>query len=136
MARDLAGCVVVEEVLFYYCHRLLHHPALYRHFHKVHHEFTAPMGVAAGYAHPLEHLILNAIPLILGPLVMRAHLFTLWVWIFIAVATIVADHSGYSFPFFAPSVVRHDFHHLRFNSNFGALGLLDWLHGTDAGSAA
>lgn len=37
--------------------RLFHHPTLYKRFHKQHHEWTAPIGVVATYAHPLEHLV-------------------------------------------------------------------------------
>lgn len=38
-------------------HRLFHHPSLYKKFHKQHHEWTAPIGVVATYAHPLEHMV-------------------------------------------------------------------------------
>ncbi|WAQ99648.1 FXDC2-like protein [Mya arenaria] len=37
----------VEEFCFYYSHRLLHHPRLYKHIHKLHHEWTAPIGIVA-----------------------------------------------------------------------------------------
>ncbi|KAK7496481.1 hypothetical protein BaRGS_00012403, partial [Batillaria attramentaria] len=39
-------------------------------------------------------------------------------------------HSGYHFPGF-PSPEFHDFHHLKFNTNYGSLGIMDRLHGTD-----
>ena len=37
--------------------RLFHTPALYKHIHKKHHEWIAPISIAASYAHPLEHLV-------------------------------------------------------------------------------
>ncbi|KAJ9073983.1 hypothetical protein DSO57_1010962 [Entomophthora muscae] len=46
LLRDVIICVLVEEVLFYYFHRLFHHPALYATFHKKHHEFTAPISMS------------------------------------------------------------------------------------------
>lgn len=39
--------------------RLLHHPYLYKHVHKLHHEWTAPIGIVAIYAHPVEYLTSN-----------------------------------------------------------------------------
>jgi sterol desaturase/sphingolipid hydroxylase (fatty acid hydroxylase superfamily) len=43
-----------EEVGFYYSHRLLHTPWLYRAVHSKHHDFHAPTALATIYAHPLE----------------------------------------------------------------------------------
>uniref|UniRef100_A0A8C5P805 Fatty acid hydroxylase domain-containing protein n=1 Tax=Leptobrachium leishanense TaxID=445787 RepID=A0A8C5P805_9ANUR len=54
---ELTVFVLVEEILFYYSHRLFHHPIIYKHVHKKHHEWTAPVGVVSLYAHPLEHIV-------------------------------------------------------------------------------
>jgi len=39
MFLQIAFCIIVEEVLFYYSHRMLHHPRFYAKVHKIHHEF-------------------------------------------------------------------------------------------------
>ncbi|XP_059149558.1 fatty acid hydroxylase domain-containing protein 2-like [Physella acuta] len=126
----LIAFVLVEEIGFYYSHRLLHHPRLYKHIHKKHHEWTAPVGVVSIYAHPVEHIFANLLPPGLGPILMGSHLSTAWLFWGIAIVSTTVDHGGYRFPIFL-SPDFHDFHHFKFNVNYGVLGILDRLHGTD-----
>lgn len=46
LAKESIGFLVIEELGFYYGHRLFHHPRLYKRFHKQHHLYTAPIGIA------------------------------------------------------------------------------------------
>jgi sterol desaturase/sphingolipid hydroxylase (fatty acid hydroxylase superfamily) len=57
--RCFTTLLLVHELCFYYSHRLLHHPSIYPRVHKKHHEFTAPIALAAAYAHPIEHIVSN-----------------------------------------------------------------------------
>ncbi|TKS83132.1 Fatty acid hydroxylase domain-containing protein 2 [Collichthys lucidus] len=127
---ELAVCAIVEEVMFYYSHRLFHHPSLYKHYHKQHHEWTAPIGVVAIYAHPLEHVFSNTLPVMAGPIILGSHLSTTTLWYCLALVSTSISHCGYHLPFL-PSPEFHDFHHLKFNQCFGVFGVLDRLHGTD-----
>ncbi|XP_025056787.1 fatty acid hydroxylase domain-containing protein 2 [Alligator sinensis] len=121
---------LVEEILFYYSHRLFHHPLLYKHIHKKHHEWTAPVSVVALYSHPVEHLLSNTLPVLFGPILLRSHITSTMLWVCIALAVTSISHCGYHLPFL-PSPEFHDFHHLKFNQCYGVVGILDYLHGTD-----
>ncbi|XP_062513885.1 fatty acid hydroxylase domain-containing protein 2-like [Corticium candelabrum] len=123
--------LLIEEVGFYYSHRLLHHPLLYKSIHKVHHQWQAPLCIVGLYCHPVENLVSNAMPIMAGPLIMGSHLSTFWFWMAMAALNTLVSHCGYHLPFLF-SNESHDYHHAKFNQNFGVLGILDYLHGTDA----
>lgn len=118
----------LREALFYYSHRLLHYPPLYRRIHKRHHQFTAPIALAAQYAHPIEQIVANALPITLPPQILGSHVVTFWVFLAYELANTAAVHSGYDFGGLAK---MHDLHHEKFNLNYGSVGLLDWVHGTN-----
>uniref|UniRef100_A0A1B0DB15 Uncharacterized protein n=1 Tax=Phlebotomus papatasi TaxID=29031 RepID=A0A1B0DB15_PHLPP len=109
---ELAVCILVEEVGFYYSHRFLHSKHIYKFIHKQHHEWTAPISVTAIYCHPIEHIFSNVLPPFLGVLIMGSHVATAWLWFSLAILSTLNAHSGYHLPFF-PSPEAHDFHHLK-----------------------
>ncbi|KAI8833990.1 hypothetical protein BJ741DRAFT_610698 [Chytriomyces cf. hyalinus JEL632] len=128
--RDLAFCLIFREITFYAGHVLLHHPSIYKYVHKIHHEFTAPMAMASTYAHPLEHIACNILPVALGPILFQSHILVAAFFIFNVAIQSACVHSGYMIPLF-DSALSHDFHHMKFNSCFGTtLGLCDWVFGT------
>ena len=91
--------ITCEEVGFYYTHRILHHRALYARFHKMHHEWKAPIALAAAYCHPVELIINNVLPLFLGPIIARAHIVTTYLWFAFAIWRTELGHCGYRFWF-------------------------------------
>lgn len=80
--------------------------------HKIHHEWTAPVGIACIYCHPLEHMVVNLLPVVAGPLLAGSHVTVAWVWLAMAITTTTITHSGYHFPFLLSSE-RHDYHHAK-----------------------
>jgi methylsterol monooxygenase len=108
----LIVCILVDEIGFYYSHRLLHYKFLYKHIHKKHHVWQSPIAITATYCHPLEHLFGNLLPAAGGPILMQSHISVMWLWLTLVTLTTLTTHSGYHLPF-CHSSEFHDFHHLK-----------------------
>lgn len=85
---------LVEDYTNYWIHRLMHGKWGYEKIHYVHHEFTAPIGFAAPYAHWAEVLLLG-IPSFAGPAIVPCHMITFWLWIALRQLEAIETHSGY-----------------------------------------
>ncbi|XP_006851841.2 methylsterol monooxygenase 1-1 [Amborella trichopoda] len=146
MWEILAQLVVyflIEDYGNYWMHRALHGKWGYEKIHRVHHEFTAPIGFAAPYAHWAEVLILG-IPSFVGPALVPCHMVTLWLWIALRQIEAIDTHSGYEFPWsltkfipFYGGAEHHDYHHFvggQSQSNFASVfTYCDYIYGTDKG---
>jgi len=132
--------MICEDTMFYWSHRMLHHPAIYKHIHKKHHEFKTTIGIASEYAHTVEWFVSNLMPFMMGPLLIGPHMVTLWIWMFIRVVETVEAHSGCTVPFspfnflpFQGGAERHDYHHMYNVGSFGSFfNYWDKIMGTDA----
>eukprot|EP01006_Ploeotia_vitrea_P041701 TRINITY_DN66564_c12_g3_i1.p2 TRINITY_DN66564_c12_g3~~TRINITY_DN66564_c12_g3_i1.p2 ORF type:complete len:196 (+),score=87.46 TRINITY_DN66564_c12_g3_i1:131-718(+) len=129
----MAFNVVMNEVWFYFGH-LAFHKYGYK-YHKVHHEFKAPVALVAAYAHPLETLLVNLLSVTAGLMLVNAHILLVWLYLVVGTMTAQTHHCGYRFPWTLPwddEPDFHDFHHEKFEVNYGLLGWLDRLFNTDA----
>jgi len=122
--------MLCEDFLFYWIHRILHHPKLYPHIHKKHHEYTVSVSIAAEYAHPIEFILGNIIPSIAGYKILgtQVHICTVVMWNIIRIAETLDGHCGYEFswsPFrllpFSGSANYHNFHHYQNTGNYCSL---------------
>ncbi|KAB1998852.1 hypothetical protein ES319_D12G118300v1 [Gossypium barbadense] len=134
---------LVEDYTNYWIHRFLHSEWGYEKIHYMHHEYNAPIGFAAPYAHWAEILILG-IPTFLGPAMVPCHMTTLWLWSSLRQVEAIETHSGYNFPWSPTKLIPyyggpeyHDFHHFvgrQCQSNFASIfTYCDYLYGTDKG---
>ncbi|PVF99385.1 hypothetical protein CPB86DRAFT_783753 [Serendipita vermifera] len=143
-ALQVAGFFVFEDFYHFVAHQALHYGPLYRHIHKLHHKYSAPFGLAAEYAHPLETLIL-ALGTLLGPILWTIysggnfHISTMYVWVTLRLFQAIDAHSGYDFPWSLQHILpfwsgadHHDFHHMAFTNNYStSFRWWDHLFGTD-----
>lgn len=117
---QLYFCIFVEDIVFTFSHRMLHTKYLYKHIHKLHHTYTQSVGICAEYAHPIEFIFGNVLPLGIPCMMLgrRMHWFT-----FMAIGTqriigTTIGHCGYNIPCdpsemfpFRTNVTYHDYHH-------------------------
>lgn len=98
---------------------------------QIHHEFTAPVAMAAYYAHPIEHMVLNVLPVMVAAKLVCTHVLTFFVFLSVVLFTSCTGHSGYDF--FGRMAQHHDKHHELRVKNFGTImTLFDRLHSTYA----
>jgi lathosterol oxidase len=126
--------IFLHDTYFYWTHRAMHHPKIYRSFHKVHHQSTNPSPWAAFAFHPLEGVVEAGI--IFPIIFLIPHHFSA-VFAFLIFMTVynVYGHLGYEiFPKgfnknrigkWLNTSVSHNAHHAQFNGNFG-LYFLFW----------
>ena len=119
---------LLHDTYFYWAHRLMHHPKIYRHVHLVHHKSTSPSPWAAYSFHPFEAMIEAGI-FWLFVLVMPLHPLALFSFLLYMITRNVLGHLGIElFPkwflrtkwlSWHTTTTHHDLHHKNFNSNYG-----------------
>jgi methylsterol monooxygenase len=143
MAFQIAIFFVLEDAWHYWMHRALHWGPFYKHIHKIHHQYSAPFGLAAEYASPIEVLFLGlgtvGAPLLWTAITGDMHILTMYLWIVFRLFQAIDAHSGYEFPFslhnflpFWAGADYHDVHHEKFVGNYASsFRWWDWLLDTD-----
>jgi len=148
MAYQIAIFFILEDTWHYWYHRALHWGPLYKNIHKIHHQYSAPFGLAAEYASPIEVMILGlgtvGTPILWCAITGDLHILTMYVWIILRLFQAIDAHSGYEFPWslhhflpFWAGADHHDTHHERFIGNYSSsFRWWDHLLDTESGPEA
>jgi methylsterol monooxygenase len=149
MAMQISVFFVMEDAWHYWTHRAMHEsPFLYKKIHKIHHQYSAPFGLAAEYASPIEVMMLG-LGTVLSPIVWCAvtgdlHILTMYLWIVFRLFQAIDAHSGYEFPWslhhflpFWAGAEHHDVHHEKFVGNYASsFRWWDYWFCTESGTEA
>ena len=116
------------DAYFYWTHRFMHHPKIYRWVHKTHHKSTDPSPLTIFAFHPLENLI-EFLPFLVLPMIVPIFWPILFLWQTLDLLNNLLAHLGYEIypknwvriPFlkFKTASTHHNLHHEKFNGNYG-----------------
>jgi sterol desaturase/sphingolipid hydroxylase (fatty acid hydroxylase superfamily) len=133
--------IVIHDAYFYWTHRTMHHPRLYRWMHRTHHLSTDPTPWAAYAFSPAEAFVQAGIaPVIIFTLPVHPTAFALFmIW---QISFNVVGHNGYEiYPrwflrtplgYVLNSPTHHALHHEKFRGNYSLyFNVWDRLMGTN-----
>jgi methylsterol monooxygenase/4-alpha-methyl-delta7-sterol-4alpha-methyl oxidase len=124
--------IFLDDFLYYWMHRYFHRNKwLLKHVHSVHHRVRNTCGINGNYMHWVEFSATASL-MLLGPILIGAHLYVIWIWVALRQFEAVDGHTGYDIPWnpahWLPvyeGPVYHDFHHAKFKGNYA--GFLPYL---------
>ncbi len=132
--------ILLHDTYFYWMHRLMHHPKIFKLVHKTHHQSTNPSPWAAYAFHPIEAFFEASI---IFPIVFLIpfHRIALLTFLLFMIIYNVYGHLGYElYPKgfhkhwlgkWINTSVNHNQHHKQFTGNYGLYFLIwDRLMGT------
>ncbi|MES2827135.1 MAG: sterol desaturase family protein [Bacteroidota bacterium] len=120
--------LVIHDTYFYWMHRLLHHPKLFRYAHLTHHKSTNPSPWTSYSFHIIE-AVFEGMVLIVLVMVIPTHRFAIMAFVLMGFIINVYGHLGYEImpKWFRNSwlfgwintSIHHNLHHSKFNGNYG-----------------
>jgi len=125
---SLGFMVIFHDAYFYWTHRWMHHPKIFRHVHLVHHLSTNPSPWAAYSFHPIEAFVqAMVLPIIL--FIIPAHNIIIFVFLIYMITRNVWGHLGYEllpkkflkikWLNFHTTTTHHSMHHQYSKCNYG-----------------
>lgn len=119
---------LIHETYYYWLHRALHRPTLFRVIHKIHHDSVSTSVWTSFSFHPLESL-LQAIIIPLIVVIVPMHIYVLIAFLIMMTISAIINHAGIEiFPVdshkhwigkYFIGATHHDQHHRRYMCNYG-----------------
>ncbi len=128
---QLVFFILLDDFLFYWMHRGFHESRwLFKKVHSIHHRIMTPWAISGHYMHPVE-FVATSLVMLIGPLLVGAHVVTLYIWVAWRQWEAAEGHAGYDFPIsptrlipFSDGATHHDFHHAKIKGNYA--GFFPW----------
>jgi ring-1,2-phenylacetyl-CoA epoxidase subunit PaaE len=126
-ALTVVVMLLASDTWFYWCHRAMHHPSIYKYVHALHHKSLDVNPYTSTSFHMIESLLLTVWVLPLA-MVMPISMTALGVMQVLGTFNNLKSHLGYEFfpKFFnyAPfsmlvTATNHSLHHTQYNGNYG-----------------
>ncbi|KAG5934475.1 hypothetical protein E4U59_006149 [Claviceps monticola] len=140
ITKQCTFILVTREVLQYYLHRRVLHGKsglARKHMAYAHATSGAPYSLQVYTDHPIAIFFHRFLPVFLPSVIIRTHMLT---YFFVIILTTIEETLAMSGYTFIPGVVmsgittRTAIHYAgRGSSNYGAVGVMDWAHGTSKG---
>lgn len=125
----LAGIVIAHDAYFYWAHRFMHHPRLFKTFHRAHHRSITPTPWAAySFAIPEAVVMFMFVPL--WQFFIPTPGWVMFTWLNFQIIRNAMGHAGFEFmprwwlatplTSWVNTTTHHDLHHAgSFNHNYG-----------------
>lgn len=127
-ALNVVVLIVAHDAWFYWTHRLMHRPRLYRLFHRLHHRSNNPSPWTS-YSFDIGEAVVNAVYLPVALALMPTSVLAAFIFTAHMMLRNAIGHCGYEVfparrdgrPLFGwlTTVTHHDLHHARAGTNFG-----------------
>lgn len=124
---SILALAIFHDAYFYWSHRIIHHPLLFRHVHATHHRSHNPTPFTAYSFDPLEAAV-NFMVIPLYALLVPVHDIAVMLYMWFMIVRNAAGHCGYELmprgwtqhPLLdqLTSIIHHDMHHEKMTGNY------------------
>jgi len=118
----------IHDTYFYFIHRIMHHPKIFKYVHLVHHKSTNPNPFSSYSFHPIEAIIEGAVIIVIA-ITIPIHKLALGIFLLVMILYNIYGHLGYEI---IPNWIRkskigkwlntatnHNLHHKLGRDNYG-----------------